>query len=219
MHDHCRQTTRRPKPPGPSSLSHPVPRLAEPAHMSSSDDAEAIAIAEAPRLDQFLSRRLGARPRADLARCRTRCSTRRAGCGRSTCRKPTGVRSLSYVTIDKVIQIISVADPSIGQITQNHIGVVAAIRDQFRAWPRRRCCSPRCLKGTRFGNAFSEFGSRRAAEFDTKFTDAGDHVDRQRQEVLFQRRAAGASRADRGASMTRGAPGTPSRSAARRASA
>ena len=32
------------------------------------------------------------------------------------------------------------------------------------------------LKGTRFGNAFSEFGSKRAAEFETTFTDAGDHV-------------------------------------------
>jgi SfnB family sulfur acquisition oxidoreductase len=32
------------------------------------------------------------------------------------------------------------------------------------------------LRGIRFGNAFSEFGSKRAAEFETKFTDAGDHV-------------------------------------------
>ncbi|TIT59564.1 MAG: SfnB family sulfur acquisition oxidoreductase, partial [Mesorhizobium sp.] len=32
------------------------------------------------------------------------------------------------------------------------------------------------LKGTRFGNAFSEFGSKRAADFETRFTDAGDHV-------------------------------------------
>jgi SfnB family sulfur acquisition oxidoreductase len=32
------------------------------------------------------------------------------------------------------------------------------------------------LKGTRFGNAFSEFGSKRAADFETKFTDHGDYV-------------------------------------------
>ena len=32
------------------------------------------------------------------------------------------------------------------------------------------------LRGTRFGNAFSEFGSKRAADFETKFVDAGDHV-------------------------------------------
>ena len=28
----------------------------------------------------------------------------------------------------------------------------------------------------RFGNAFSEFGSKRAAEFETRFEDKGDHV-------------------------------------------
>jgi len=32
------------------------------------------------------------------------------------------------------------------------------------------------LRGFRFGNAFSEFGSKRAVDFETKFTDAGDHV-------------------------------------------
>ncbi len=32
------------------------------------------------------------------------------------------------------------------------------------------------LNGTRFGNAFSEFGSKRAVDFETRFTDAGDHV-------------------------------------------
>ena len=32
------------------------------------------------------------------------------------------------------------------------------------------------LRGFRFGNAFSEFGSKRAAEFETRFTDHGDHV-------------------------------------------
>jgi SfnB family sulfur acquisition oxidoreductase len=32
------------------------------------------------------------------------------------------------------------------------------------------------LQGIRFGNAFSEFGSKRAADFETKFEDAGDHV-------------------------------------------
>jgi len=32
------------------------------------------------------------------------------------------------------------------------------------------------LNGTRFGNAFSEFGSKRAADFETSFVDRGDHV-------------------------------------------
>jgi alkylation response protein AidB-like acyl-CoA dehydrogenase len=32
------------------------------------------------------------------------------------------------------------------------------------------------LKGVRFGNAFSEFKSKRAADFETTFVDEGDHV-------------------------------------------
>jgi SfnB family sulfur acquisition oxidoreductase len=32
------------------------------------------------------------------------------------------------------------------------------------------------LRGLRFGNAFSEFGSKRAADFETRFVDDGDHV-------------------------------------------
>jgi SfnB family sulfur acquisition oxidoreductase len=82
---------------------------------------------------------------------------------------------LSYATISKVIVIISAADPSIGQITQNHLGVVAAIRTTSDE-AQQRLLFDEVLKGTRFGNAFSEFGSKRATEFETKWVDAGDHV-------------------------------------------
>ena len=65
--------------------------------------------------------------------------------------------------------------------------------------PSRSCCSAKCCSGVRFGNAFSEFGSKRAADFETRFTDAGDHVIVQRPEILFDRCVACASGADRGA--------------------
>ena len=42
--------------------------------------------------------------------------------------KAFGGPEVSYVTLARVIAIISAADPSIGQIPQNHLGVVAAIR-------------------------------------------------------------------------------------------
>jgi SfnB family sulfur acquisition oxidoreductase len=89
--------------------------------------------------------------------------------------KKFGGPELSYATISKVIEIISAADPSIGQITQNHIGVVAAIRTTSDE-AQQQLLFAEVLKGTRFGNAFSEFKSKRAAEFETKWTDAGDHV-------------------------------------------
>jgi SfnB family sulfur acquisition oxidoreductase len=89
--------------------------------------------------------------------------------------KAFGGPELSYVTLAKVIEIISAADPSLGQIPQNHFGVVAAIRTVSDP-VQQKLLFDEALRGTRFGNAFSEFGSKRAADFETKFADAGDHV-------------------------------------------
>lgn len=89
--------------------------------------------------------------------------------------KKFGGPEVSYVTLGKVIEIISAADPSIGQIPQNHLGVLAAIRTVSDE-AQQRLLFGLALRGTRFGNAFSEFGSKRAVDFETKFTDAGDHV-------------------------------------------
>jgi len=74
-----------------------------------------------------------------------------------------------------VIAIISAADPSLGQITQNHLGFVAAVRTVSDA-AQQKLFFADFLRGVRWGNAFSESGSKRAADFETRFTDAGDHV-------------------------------------------
>jgi RNase adaptor protein for sRNA GlmZ degradation len=74
-----------------------------------------------------------------------------------------------------LIEIISAADPSLGQIPQNHLGVVAAIRTVSESQQQRELFAE-VLKGVRFGNAFSEFKSKRAADFETIFIDKGDHV-------------------------------------------
>ena len=89
--------------------------------------------------------------------------------------KRFGGPELSYRTICKVIEIISAADPSIGQIPQNHIGVVAAINTTADE-EQKQILFDGVLRGLRFGNAFSEFGTKRAADFATRFEDAGDHV-------------------------------------------
>jgi SfnB family sulfur acquisition oxidoreductase len=89
--------------------------------------------------------------------------------------KAFGGPEVSYVTLAKVIEIISAADPSIGQIPQNHLGVVAAIRTVSE--PRQQQdLFAEILKGVRLGNAFSEFKSKRAADFETTFVDKGDYV-------------------------------------------
>ena len=87
--------------------------------------------------------------------------------------KAYGGAEVSFVTVAEVIKIISAADPSIGQIPQNHLGVLDILRltgseDQKRFW------FGKVLRGYRFGNAFSEFGSKRAADFETRFSDAGE---------------------------------------------
>jgi SfnB family sulfur acquisition oxidoreductase len=89
--------------------------------------------------------------------------------------KAFGGPELGYATIARVTEIVSTADSSIGQIAQNHIGVVAAIRTVSDE-AQQKLLFAEALKGVRFGNAFSEFGSKRAAEFETRFEDKGDHV-------------------------------------------
>jgi SfnB family sulfur acquisition oxidoreductase len=89
--------------------------------------------------------------------------------------KAYGGPELSYVTLNQVIAIISEADPNLGQVPQNHLGVVAAIRTVSDE-AQKKLLFAEVLSGTRFGNAFSEFGSKRAVDFQTKFTNHGDHV-------------------------------------------
>ncbi|MDO9382048.1 MAG: SfnB family sulfur acquisition oxidoreductase [Hyphomicrobiaceae bacterium] len=149
-----------------------IPKVAEPAHIIK-DDAEAITVAE--RLaDQFAA---GAAERDRIRRWPVEELDlfSQSGLWSINVPKAFGGPEVSYVTLAKVIEIISAADPSIGQIPQNHLGVIAAIRTVSDP-QQQALLFGEALKGTRFGNAFSEFKSKRAAEFETKFTDAGDHV-------------------------------------------
>lgn len=159
-------------PAGQPAAVPALPRPTAPAHVIE-NDAEAIAVAEglAARFAEGASERDRQRiwPVAELD------DYSQSGLWSLNVPTAFGGPGLSYVTIDRVIQIISAADPSIGQITQNHIGVVAAIRTNADE-AQQRLLFAEVLKGTRFGNAFSEFGSRRAADFETTFRDAGDHV-------------------------------------------
>ncbi len=149
-----------------------VPRPAAPAHVIESD-AEAIAIAETLAADfaEEASERDRERrwPVAELDRFS------QSGLWSINVPKAFGGPELSYVTLNKVIETISAADPSLGQIPQNHLGVVAAIRTVSDE-AQKKLLFGEVLRGTRFGNAFSEFGSKRAADFETKFEDKGDHV-------------------------------------------
>ena len=150
----------------------PVARPDEPARVIR-DDAEAIAVAEAlaARFAEGAAERDRERiwPVAELD------AFSQSGLWSLNVPREFGGPDLSYRTIVKVIDIVSAADPSLGQIPQNHIGVVAAIRTTA-APDQKRILFDKVLAGTRFGNAFSEFGSKRAAEFETRFEEDGDDV-------------------------------------------
>ena len=89
--------------------------------------------------------------------------------------RPFGGIDASFATVAEVIATISAVDPSIGQIPQNHLGVVQAIRSTSDP-EQQRLLFGLVLDGVRFGNAFSELRSRNVAAFETRFTPDGDGV-------------------------------------------
>ena len=149
-----------------------LPRPATPAHRIR-DDAEAIAVAQALAADFVQG--AAARDRDRIAPVRELDLFSQSGLWSINVPRAFGGPEVSYATLARVIAIISAADPSIGQIPQNHLGVVAAIRTVSDA-AQQALLFAQVLDGIRFGNAFSEFGSKRAVDFETKFEDAGDHV-------------------------------------------
>ena len=167
------QKSTRPAQTGQSLSPIPgVARPAAPAHIIR-DDAEAIAVAE--RLAAQFKEGAAQRDRERIWPVAELDAFSQSGLWSINVPKAFGGPGLSYVTLNKVIEIISAADPSLGQIPQNHLGVVAAI-NTVSDDAQKALLFGEVLRGTRFGNAFSEFGSKRAADFETKFTDAGDHV-------------------------------------------
>ncbi len=159
----------------PDPKGSPVPPIARPkdkAHVITSE-AEAIEIAH--RLAADFARGASERDRNRSWPVAELDAFSQSGLWGINVPKEFGGLDASWVTINRVIAIISEADPSLGQVPQNHLGVVSAIRTVSDK-AQKELLFAEVLKGTRFGNAFSEFGSKRAADFETKFTDRGDHV-------------------------------------------
>jgi SfnB family sulfur acquisition oxidoreductase len=134
------------------------------------DDAEAIAVARAlaPRIAEGAVERDQNRilPRAELDLFSA------SGLWGITVPRAYGGAEVSFATLAEVIAIISEADPSIGQIPQNHLGVVEALRVTGNEAQKRRFYAG-VLEGRRFGNAFSEAGSKNAGVFDTRIVADG----------------------------------------------
>jgi SfnB family sulfur acquisition oxidoreductase len=86
--------------------------------------------------------------------------------------KEYGGAEVSHVTLAEVIAIISEADPSIGQIPQNHYCLVEDLRLEGDE-EQKRYFFDLVLKGTRYGNAFSEAGGKNVLDLQTRITPDG----------------------------------------------
>jgi SfnB family sulfur acquisition oxidoreductase len=84
-----------------------------------------------------------------------------------------GGPELPYRVITEVIRIVSAADPSIGQIPQNHYAFLHLLRAEPDE-ERRRYFFDRVLEGYRFGNALAEIGTKTVADWKTCIWQDGE---------------------------------------------
>ena len=87
--------------------------------------------------------------------------------------KAYGGAGVSFVTLTEVIKIIAAADPSLGQLPQNHFGLVDVISLTGTEEQKRDFFS-QILSGKRFGNGFSEKGTKHVLDLKTRVRRDGD---------------------------------------------
>ncbi|MBK5002038.1 SfnB family sulfur acquisition oxidoreductase [Pseudomonas sp. S31] len=84
-----------------------------------------------------------------------------------------GGAEVSFATLAKVIAIVSAADPSLGQIPQNHYCLLEDIRLQGTPEQKRQFFK-QALQGHRFANALSETGGKTVQDIRTRLVREGD---------------------------------------------
>lgn len=87
--------------------------------------------------------------------------------------KAYGGAEVSFATLAEVIAIISAADPSLGQIPQNHYCLLEDIRLQGSD-AQKRFFFDLVLRGHRFANALSETGGKNVQDIRTRLSRDGD---------------------------------------------
>ncbi len=92
-----------------------------------------------------------------------------SGLGAMTVPKAYSGPELSFVTLVRVFEILCAADPSLGQIPQNHFGVLALLRDLGSEEQKQRFYAD-ILKGERIGNAGPERGRKMINHVTTRIT-------------------------------------------------
>ncbi len=150
----------------------PLPRPATPAHIIR-DDAEAIEVAT--RLAAKFAEGAAERDAEGYLPIEELDALSQSGLLGINIPKEYGGAGVSYVTLTEVIKIISAADSSLGQIPQNHLAIIEHIVNDGTD-EQKKFLFGEVLRGLRFGNAFSEKGSKTVAAFETSFVEDGDDV-------------------------------------------
>ncbi len=150
----------------------PRPRPRSPAHVIQ-NDAEAIAVAS--ELAERFAQGAALRDREGLLPLDELDAYSQSGLWGINIPKAYGGPEVSYATLAKVISIIAAADPSLAQITQNHLAINGHI-DLDGTPEQKKLFFGWSLGGLRFGNAFSELNSKTVGAFETKIAYEGDEA-------------------------------------------
>ena len=96
-----------------------------------------------------------------------------SGLGGITVPRAHGGADVSYATLAEVFVILSAADPALGQIPQNHFGLLGVLREIGTEAQRRRFHAE-VLAGQRLGNAGPERRSATILQGDTRLRSTPD---------------------------------------------
>ncbi|WBL73009.1 SfnB family sulfur acquisition oxidoreductase [Serratia liquefaciens] len=96
-----------------------------------------------------------------------------SGLGGISIPRQYGGPGLSFATVAEVFRLISAVDPALGQIPQNHFGLIQLLRDAASEAQQRRIFSE-VLAGRRIGNGGPEKNSKHTLDMHTRLQQTPD---------------------------------------------
>lgn len=98
----------------------------------------------------------------------------RSGLGSISVPRAYGGPQVSFVTVAEVFAILSAADPAVGQIPQNHFGILYSLLGSATE-AQKHTLFASVLGGARIGNGGPERGTKNTLDIRTRLTADGDH--------------------------------------------
>ncbi|NNA98055.1 SfnB family sulfur acquisition oxidoreductase [Pseudomonas gessardii] len=129
--------------------------------------AAAHALAQAARLQAGLRDRQRKLPWAEVEQFT------RSGLGSISIPREYGGPQVSFVTLAEVFAIISAADPALGQIPQNHFGILHALQGAASEAQKKQLFQS-ILDGWRIGNGGPERGTKNTLDLKARISAKGD---------------------------------------------